>query len=151
MITDLVRNDLSKTAVESSVNVNELCKIYTFEKVHQMISTVSSKVSDSLSVGDILKTTFPMGSMTGAPKLRSMELIEEYENFKRGFFSGAVGYINPGGDFDFNVIIRTILYNSKKKYLSVGVGGAITINSEPNKEYEECLLKIKPILDILND
>ena len=150
MITDLVRNDLSITAKKSSVNVDELCKVYTFEKAHQMISTISSQIFNTVHFTDLLESVFPMGSMTGAPKLRSMELIEQYEQFKRGLFSGSIGYITPEGVFDFNVIIRTILYNADTKYLSVGVGGAITINSDEQKEYEECLLKIRPILEALN-
>ena len=150
MITDLVRNDLSITASKASVKVNELCEIYTFEKVHQMISTISSKISEDIHFADVLSTTFPMGSMTGAPKLKSMELIEKFETFRRGIFSGAVGYITPEGDFDFNVVIRTILYNLANEYLSIGVGGAITIKSDSFEEYEECLIKAKPLFEALN-
>ena len=150
MIIDLVRNDLSITASKASVKVNELCKIYTFEKVHQMISTISSKISEDIHFADVLSTTFPMGSMTGAPKLKSMELIEKFETFKRGIFSGAVGYITPEGDFDFSVVIRTILYNLASQYLSIGVGGAITIKSDSLEEYEECLIKAKPLFEALN-
>ena len=150
MITDLVRNDLSITATKGSVKVVELCGIYTFEKVHQMITTITSEVDEKVHFSTILKSVFPMGSMTGAPKLKAMELIEEFESFKRGVFSGAIGYITPKGDFDFNVVIRTILYNASKKYLSVGVGGAITIKSDAEEEYEECLVKVKPIFDVLN-
>lgn len=149
MITDLVRNDLSKTANKFSVNVDELCKVYTFNHVHQMISTISSEVNEEKHFTEILESIFPMGSMTGAPKIRSMELIEFYEEFNRNIYSGSAGYISPDGNFDFNVIIRTIIYNIKERYISVGVGGAITINSDPNKEYEECLLKLIPILEVL--
>jgi len=150
MIVDLVRNDLSITASKASVKVEELCGIYTFKKVHQMISTVSSKVDDEINFSQILKSVFPMGSMTGVPKLRAMELIEQLEEFKRGIFSGTIGYITPKGDFDFNVVIRTILYNASTKYLSVAVGGAITIKSDANEEYEECLVKVRPIFEVLN-
>ena len=150
MITDLVRNDLSITATKGSVKVEELCAVYTFEKVHQMITTISSVVDNDIHFSDILASTFPMGSMTGAPKIRAMELIEEFETFKRGLFSGAIGYITPKGDFDFNVVIRTILYNASTKYLSVGVGGAITIKSDAEEEYEECMVKVKPIFEVLN-
>ena len=150
MIVDLVRNDLSITASKASVKVEELCGIYTFKKIHQMISTISSKVDDQINFSQILKSVFPMGSMTGVPKLRAMELIEELEEFRRGIFSGAIGYITPKGDFDFNVVIRTILYNASTKYLSVAVGGAITINSDENEEYEECLVKVSPIFEVLN-
>jgi len=150
MITDLVRNDLSITATKGSVKVTELCGVYAFEKVHQMITTITSKVDEKVHFSTILKSIFPMGSMTGAPKLKAMELIEDLESFKRGIFSGAIGYITPKGDFDFNVVIRTILYNASTKYLSVGVGGAITIRSDAEEEYEECLVKVKPIFEVLN-
>lgn len=150
MIVDLVRNDLSRLATKDSVKVDELCGIYSFETVHQMISTVSCELKENLTFTEILKATFPMGSMTGAPKLKAMELIEEHEAFKRGLYSGSIGYIKPNGDFDFNVVIRTLLYNKKEKYLSCSVGGAITNLSDPEMEYEECLVKVKRILDILN-
>ena len=149
MIVDLVRNDLSKIATKNSVKVEELCKVYTFETVHQMISTVTATLAPETSFIDILKATFPMGSMTGAPKIKSMELIEEYESTKRGVYSGCVGYIKPNGDFDFNVIIRTLLYNRDKKYLSCMVGGAITSKSDQHEEYQETLLKAKAILEAL--
>ena len=150
MITDLVRNDLSITASKESVRVEDLCKVYTFKEVHQMITSVSSEIPSDINFTDVLKSMFPMGSMTGAPKLRAMELIEHFEGFKRGIFSGAVGYITPAADFDFNVVIRTILYNLASGYLSIGVGGAITIKSQPIDEYYECLIKVKPIFDILH-
>ena len=150
MITDLVRNDLSITAKKESVKVEELCKVYTFKKVHQMITSISSEIDAGFNFSDVLKAAFPMGSMTGAPKLRAMELIEHFEDFKRGFFSGAVGYITPQADFDFNVVIRTILYNLATDYLSIGVGGAITIKSDAMQEYEECLIKAKPLFDVFN-
>ena len=149
MIVDLVRNDLSKTASKGSVTVQELCKVYTFEQVHQLISTVTSQVSDILSPIDVLQSTFPMGSMTGAPKVSAMKIIEEYEDTKRGLYSGAIGYITPNGDFDFNVVIRSILYNAEKAYISYSVGGAITANSIPEKEYEECLIKAKAMREAL--
>ncbi|MFB9054730.1 anthranilate synthase component I family protein [Formosa undariae] len=149
MIVDLVRNDLSKTAIKGSVIVEELCKVYTFPQVHQMISTVTSKISEVTKPVDVLKTTFPMGSMTGAPKLSAMKIIETLEESKRGLYSGTVGYFTPDGDFDFNVIIRSILYNQSKKYVSYSVGGAITAKSDPVKEYEECLLKAKAMRDVL--
>jgi len=145
MIVDLVRNDLSQTAIKGSVNVEEFCKVYSFEQVHQMISTVVSKVSNKKHPIDIIKTTFPMGSMTGAPKVSAMKIIETLEETKRGLYSGTVGYLTPNGDFDFNVVIRSILYNQTKKYLSYSVGSAITAKSDPNKEYEECLIKAKAL------
>jgi len=141
MIVDLVRNDLSKTALKGSVKVEELCKVYSFDQVHQMISTISAKVDDKTDGIDIIKSLFPMGSMTGAPKLSAMQIIEKLEATKRGVYSGAIGYFTPKGDFDFNVVIRSILYNRSQNYLSYSVGGAITSKSDPEKEYEECLLK----------
>ncbi len=149
MIVDLVRNDLSETATKNSVKVEELFGIYPFQHVLQMISTVSSELKPSTQLSDILSSSFPMGSMTGAPKRRAMSLIEQYEGFKRGLFSGSVGYVSPDGDFDFNVIIRSILYDKLSKTLSVPVGSAVTIMSEPESEYEECLLKIESIRSVL--
>ncbi|WP_233265961.1 aminodeoxychorismate synthase component I [Formosa sp. L2A11] len=149
MIVDLVRNDLSKTAIKGSVTVEELCKVYTFPQVHQMISTVTSKISEDTKPVDVLKTTFPMGSMTGAPKLSAIKIIEDLEATKRGLYSGTVGYFTPEGDFDFNVVIRSILYNQSKKYVSYSVGGAITSKSNPASEYEECLVKAKAMRDVL--
>ena len=149
MITDLVRNDLSKFAIRDSVKVEELCKVYSFEQVHQMISTISCEVEDSISPVSILKNTFPMGSMTGAPKISAMKIIEELEDAKRGLYSGTVGYFSPNNDFDFNVIIRSILYNSENKYVSFSVGGAITSESIPEKEYEECLVIAKAMREVL--
>ncbi|MEH1008272.1 aminodeoxychorismate synthase component I [Winogradskyella sp. ECml5-4] len=151
MIVDLVRNDLSHTACKGSVEVKELCKVYSFLQVHQMISTVQSEVEQETNPVDIIKTTFPMGSMTGAPKISAMKIIENLEETKRGLYSGSVGYFAPNGDFDFNVIIRSILYNETKKYISYSVGGAITAKSDPLKEYEECLIKAKAMREALED
>ncbi|MGK0211047.1 MAG: para-aminobenzoate synthetase component 1 [Polaribacter sp.] len=149
MITDLVRNDLSRFANKGSVQVEELCKVYTFEQVHQMISTISCEVSSEISPVKIIKETFPMGSMTGAPKISAMKIMEEQEDAKRGLYSGAIGYFTPEGNFDFNVIIRSILYNAAHKYVSYSVGGAITAKSIPENEYEECLLKAKAMREVL--
>ncbi len=149
MITDLVRNDLSHTAQKGSVEVKELCGIYSFLQVHQMISTVVSKLDKQYSAVDVLKSTFPMGSMTGAPKISVMKIIENLEETKRGLYSGAVGYFTPEGDFDFNVVIRSILYNQEKQYVSFSVGSAITSKSVPEKEYEECLLKARAMHEVL--
>jgi para-aminobenzoate synthetase component 1 len=149
MIVDLVRNDLSKIAAKNTVKVDELASIYTYKDLHHLISTICCEVSLDTSIADILRATFPMGSMTGAPKIKAMELIEQYENTLRGIYSGAIGYISPKKDFDFNVVIRSILYNQKSNYLSFIVGGAITIDSIPEMEYEECLLKAKSIFKVL--
>lgn len=150
MIVDLVRNDLSRIARKGSVNVDELCKVYTFKQVHQMISTISARLETGIPPVEVLRSTFPMGSMTGAPKISAMKIIEELEETKRGLYSGAVGYFSPEGDFDFNVVIRSILYNSENKYTSFSVGGAITSRSIPEKEYEECLLKAEAMRQALN-
>jgi para-aminobenzoate synthetase component 1 len=149
MIADLVRNDLSRTAQKGSVKVEELCGIYSFEQVHQMISTITSKLDHQYTVADVIKTTFPMASMTGTPKVSVLKIIEELEETKRGLYSGAVGYFTPNGDFDFNVVIRSILYNQEKKYASFSVGSAITSQSIPKMEYEECLLKAKAMREVL--
>lgn len=149
MIVDLVRNDLSHTATKGSVKVEELCKVYSFLQVHQMISTVVSEVNQDMPSSEILRTTFPMGSMTGAPKISAMQIIEELEDAKRGLYSGSVGYIKPNGDFDFNVVIRSILYNAIEKCISYSVGSAITAKSDPVKEYEECLIKAKAMREVL--
>jgi len=148
MIVDLVRNDLSRSAREGSVSVEELFGIYTFPQVHQMISTVSAEI-DPEDYIRCIRDAFPMGSMTGAPKVRAMELIEKYEKTRRGLYSGAVGYFSPEKDFDFNVVIRSILFNSDQNYVSFQVGGAITSLSEPEKEYEECQIKAQAMRKVL--
>ncbi len=149
MIVDLVRNDLSRSSETGSIKVDELFGIYGFEQVHHMISTISSTLKDDVHPVDAIRYAFPMGSMTGAPKVMSMELIEQYEQTKRGLYSGAVGYFTPDGDFDFNVVIRSILYNVLSRYLSFQVGGAIVYDSVPEQEYEECLLKAKAMMQVL--
>ena len=151
MIVDLVRNDLSKIAKSGSVIVDELFGIYSYQSVHQMISTVSAEIDTGFHLVDAIKSCFPMGSMTGAPKVRAMQLIEEFEETKRGVYSGAVGYFSPNGDFDFNVIIRTLLYNEDNNYLSLMAGSAITSQSSPEKEYEECLLKARAFFELVGD
>ena len=141
MVVDLVRNDLARVCKEGTVKVDELFGIYSFPQVHQMISTVSGELKDEISFIEIIKATFPMGSMTGAPKRKVMQLIDKYERSGRGIFSGAVGYLTPEMDFDFNVVIRSIMYNASEKYLSFMAGSGITFYSDAEKEYEECLLK----------
>lgn len=151
MIVDLVRNDLSRIAKRGSVKVDELCQVYSFKQVHQLISSVTAEIADDIPPVEALRTSFPMGSMTGAPKISAMKIIENLEESKRGLYSGAVGYFTPTGDFDFNVVIRSILYNSENQYLSFSVGGAITAKSDPEKEYEECLLKAKAMREVLTN
>jgi para-aminobenzoate synthetase component 1 len=149
MIVDLVRNDLSRVALSNSVKVDELCEVYTFSQVHQLISTVSCNIPTEMGLAPILNASFPMGSMTGAPKIRAMELIETFEVTQRGLYSGSVGYITPEGNFDFNVVIRSLLYDAKRHYASCSVGSAITALSVPEQEYEECLLKAQAIKEVL--
>jgi len=149
MVVDLVRNDLSRICKPGTVQVDELFTVYSFPQVHQMISTISGKLDDKYNWIDCIKATFPMGSMTGAPKKKVMELIEEFEQTKRGLFSGALGYVKPNGDFDFNVVIRSMLYNEDEKYISFQTGGGITYNSNAIKEYEESLLKAEAMIKVL--
>ncbi len=149
MITDLVRNDLSKSAMKGTVKVEKLCEVYTYNQVHQMISTVTCTVPAEIPSTQIIKETFPMGSMTGAPKVSAMKIIEDLEETQRGLYSGTVGYFTPNGNFDFNVVIRSILYNATNQYVSYSVGSAITSKSIPEKEYEECLIKAKAMRRVL--
>ncbi len=149
MVVDLVRNDLSQICKEGTVEVDELYGIYTFPQVYQMISTISGELNEDVSFTEILRATFPMGSMTGAPKHNVLKLIERYEKTKRGIFSGALGYITPQGDFDFNVVIRSIMYNQSSGYLSYQAGSGITFYSNSENEWEECLLKAEAIRLVL--
>ncbi|MES2647705.1 MAG: anthranilate synthase component I family protein [Bacteroidota bacterium] len=149
MVVDLVRNDLSRICLEGTVKVDELFKIYSYPQVHQMVSTISGLIPEETPFTEIIRSTFPMGSMTGAPKKRVMELIAAYETGNRGLFSGTVGYISPSGDFDFNVVIRSLLFNAKTNYLSCWVGGGITWYSNGLAEYEECMLKAMAIKKVL--
>lgn len=149
MIVDLVRNDLSRVAKKGSVRVDELFGIYTFPTVHQMISTVSCEIDSDLPFSQVLKALFPMGSMTGAPKVAAMDLAERTERFTRGIYSGSIGYMAPNGDFDFNVMIRSFVYDRRENYLSCAVGGAITIFSDPEEEYEECKTKVGRLLETI--
>jgi len=151
MVVDLVRNDFSMVCKAGTVKVDELFGIYSFPQVHQMISTISGQLMEEVGIKELVETGFPMGSMTGAPKKKVMELIHQYESIERGIFSGAVGYINPNKDFDFNVVIRSLLYNSQNKYLSYLVGSGITIYSNPELEYEECLLKASAMEKVLGN
>ncbi|MGW8123991.1 anthranilate synthase component I family protein [Roseivirga echinicomitans] len=150
MIVDLVRNDLARSSKVGSIKVEEIFGIYSFKQVHQMISTIVSEKREEINAFEVIKNAFPMGSMTGAPKVKVMQLIEQYENTKRGVFSGAAGYISPNSDFDFNVLIRSLFLNSATKTYSFQAGGAITYDSVPEKEYEECMVKAKAILALID-
>ena len=149
MVVDLVRNDLSRICLPGTVRVEELYGVYPFPQVFQMISTITGTLVPGLHWTDAVRETFPMGSMTGAPKNRVVGLIDRYERSRRGIFSGAVGYITPEGDFDFNVVIRSLMYNRTNRYLSYQVGSGITFYSDPAAEYEECLIKAQGILKAL--
>ncbi len=149
MIVDVARNDLSHIASRGSVNVNELYKIESYNQVHQMVSTISCEVKENILLDDIIKATFPMASMTGAPKIRAMQLVDDFETQNRGPYSGCIGYLKPNGDFDLSVLIRSIFYNETERYLSFSVGSAITHLCEAEKEYEECLLKAKALMEVL--
>ncbi len=151
MIVDLVRNDLSKVSIPGSVKVSQLNQLRTFQTVHQLISTIRSELIRGVSVSEIFRALFPMGSMTGAPKISVMKICEELETFRRGLYSGAIGIIQPNGDFDFNVVIRTILYNREKNQLSIPVGGAITMKSDPQSEYNECLTKLEALKNVVEN
>lgn len=151
MVVDMVRNDLTRICKDASVQVDELFGIYSFPQVHQMISTISGEMKSGIKISEILEATFPMGSMTGAPKFRVMELIDEYEMSARGIFSGSVGYFDPDRNFDFNVVIRSIMYNEGNHYLSYQLGSGITFYSNPEMEWEECLLKGEAIRKVLQN
>jgi len=149
MVVDLVRNDLTKSAKQGTVQTKELFGIYSFKLVHQMISTVVCELSENITPIQAIKNSFPMGSMTGAPKISAMQLMEYYERSRRGVYSGAIGYFSPDDDFDFNVVIRSLLYNKENKYLSFQAGSAITYHADAESEYEECMLKVQGIIEAL--
>jgi len=150
MIVDLVRNDLARVARPGTVRVPELFGTYGFRHVWQLISTVAADLKPDTNLADVLRATFPMGSMTGAPKIRAMQLIEHYEANRRGLYSGSFGYVLPGGDYEFNVVIRSLQYRADTGYLSLQVGSAITYDSVPEHEYQECLLKAQGVLEALS-
>ena len=149
MIVDLVRNDLSKIAKKGSVIVKKLNELNTFKRVHQLVSSIKAIINPNTKFSHIIRATFPMGSMTGAPKIESMKIIDEYESTKRGLYSGSVGYIKPNMDFDFNVVIRSIIYSKKLNKINISVGSAITFKSNADSEYDECLLKAEPMIKSL--
>ncbi|MEX0884170.1 MAG: anthranilate synthase component I family protein, partial [Cyclobacteriaceae bacterium] len=151
MIVDLMRNDLSRVSQVGEVQVAELFGIYSFQQITQMVSTVSCTLKPGLTFEDIIARTFPMGSMTGVPKIKCMELIDHYEKFKRSWFSGTLGYIQPNGDFDFCVIIRSLIVDCSRKEFYFGVGSAITFDANAKDEYQECLLKADGIIKALKN
>lgn len=150
MIVDLVRNDLTRSARAGSVRVSELMGVYSFRQVHQMISTIRCTLRDDITVSEVLQNSFPPGSMTGAPKLRAMELIKQYEKGNRGLYSGCIGYFDENRNFDFNVVIRSLFYNRSTGLLSYQVGGAVTSRANQEDEYQECLIKASAIRQLLS-
>jgi len=149
MIVDLVRNDLTRSAEPGSVKASELLQIHSFKQVHQLVSSVTCQIREGLPSVDTIRHTFPPGSMTGAPKISAMKLIDRHENSRRGVYSGALGYFGPQGNYDFSVVIRTLVYNAENGYLSFHTGGAITDGADPEHEYNECLLKGKALFEVL--
>ena len=149
MIVDVARNDFSRIAKKGTVHIEKLFDIETYQQVHQMVSTVTCELKENTSFNDIIAATFPMASMTGAPKISAMQLIDDYELHNRGPYSGALGYSDENGDFDLSVLIRSIFYDEQKKYLSFTVGSAITAMCNAEDEYEECLLKAKAMIEVL--
>ncbi len=151
MVVDLVRNDMSRVCKPGSVFVNELFGIYSFPQVHQMISTIQGTVDENIPWVKIIEACYPMGSMTGAPKIKVLELIEKYESAPRGLFSGTIGYVTPDGNFDFNVVIRSMFYNNSLQRLSFKAGSGITFNSNAEQEYDECMAKASALMKILSE
>jgi para-aminobenzoate synthetase / 4-amino-4-deoxychorismate lyase len=141
MIVDLLRNDLGKVSVPGSVRVSSLFDLERFETVWQMTSTVESTLRDGTTLVDLMGALFPCGSITGAPKIRTMQIIRELERFPRGAYTGAIGLLKPGGDCVFNVAIRTVVIDTETGVANFGVGGGVTIDSTAEREYEECLVK----------
>jgi para-aminobenzoate synthetase component 1 len=150
MIVDVARNDLSVIAKRATVTVPKLYAIETYKTVHQMVSTVQCELKEDVNFDSIIAATFPMPSMTGAPKIRAMELIDDTEQFKRKEYSGALGVIDQSGNFNLSVLIRTIIYDQQTKRLSFAVGSAITHMCDPEAEYEECLLKANALIKAIN-
>jgi len=147
MIVDLVRNDLARISKTGSTKVDEIFGIYPFPTVFQMISSIRSELKDGLRSADAIWSTFPMGSMTGAPKAEVMNWIQKLEPFRRGAYSGAMGFFGPDNEFDFNVLIRSLFINHKNRTCGFAVGSAITIDSVPEDEWEECRMKARTILE----
>ncbi len=150
MAVDVARNDLSILAKKGTVFTDVLFDVKTFKNLHQMVSTISCEVKPKMEFNQIIDATFPPASMTGAPKIKAVELIKKYEFSKRGIYSGCLGYIDENGDFDFCVVIRTIIYNERKRSISFHVGSAITASSNPEEEWNECMLKADSLLIALN-
>ncbi|MDO5707059.1 MAG: aminodeoxychorismate synthase component I [Andreesenia angusta] len=148
MIVDLERNDLGKIAKTGTVDVTELFHLEEYSTVYHLVSTVVAEIDKKNDIVDCLKATFPGGSITGAPKIRAMEIIDELEPTQRNIYTGSIGYIGFNEDIDLNIVIRTIVCKNDKAYFQVG--GGITWDSDPKLEYEETLHKAKALMDSLN-
>lgn len=149
MALDVMRNDLSRIAASGTVKVEELCGVHAYAHVHQMVSTVSARMLPKATPLHAVYAAFPMASMTGAPKIRAMQLIDEVEDRTRGLFSGALGYFAPDGTGDLNVVIRTVLYNAETGEASLSAGSALTATCEPEREWDECVLKARSVIEAL--
>lgn len=149
MAVDVARHDLSRIAISRSVRVEELCAVRSHAHVHQLVSTVAADLSPERDLWDVVRATFPMASMTGAPKRRAMELIAQAESGARGLFSGALGFQLPDGTVDLNVMIRTITFHAGTGEASLLTGSAITAQSDPQQEWEECELKARSVLNAI--
>ena len=150
MALDVMRNDLSRIAASRTVIVDALCEVIPFPHVHQMISTVSATLGEGYTPYDAVRASFPMASMTGAPKIRAMQLIESAELGTRGLFSGSLGFFAPDGTVDLKVVIRTALFDADQERISLRTGSAITARCEPEREWEECTLKARSVIEALD-
>jgi len=148
MIVDLARNDLGRVCVPGSVATEDLCRVETLPSVHHLVSTISGILHEGSDRVDLVRALFPGGSMTGAPKIRAMEIIDELEGVERGIYSGSIGYFSFDGDLDLNIVIRSIVLAGRTAQLQVG--GAILAESDPGAEYQETLDKARPLLDLLS-